>query len=549
MIVLDLIIKNAKIITMDENFPQAEAVAVHEGKIIKVGRFEDLETLIDIETKIIDIKGNVLVPGFNDSHMHLLSYGFSIKRVKLAHVKSLNEIIKRMRDHICNNKIEKGSWVEGIGWNQDYFDNKIFPTRYDLDKISLEYPICIIRACYHVAIVNSKALELIGIMRSSPQVVGGQFDIDENGEPLGIFRENALRLIYDKVPEPNISDIKVVIYNAITNALQKGITSIQSDDFEHLPSKDYEKLIRAYKELAAEGKLRVRINEQCLLPNISSLKSFISKGYTTGVGNNFFKIGPLKLIADGSLGARTALLSTPYDDEGNTSGISIYEQEDLNELIITAHNKDMQIAIHCIGDKAMEMAFEGFEKAQKLNHKENCRHSIIHCQITNEVLLNKFKKLDIIAHIQPIFLDYDLHIVEDRIGVIRAKTSYNWKTMIDKGVKIACGSDCPVEEFDVLPNIYCAVTRKDLSGYPETGWLPQQKLSVYEALRGFTMGGAFASFEENIKGSITSGKLADMVVLSEDIFNIESEKIKDVKIFMTFVHGKLMYKNEKFILD
>lgn len=542
---MELIIKNANVVTMDNNKEFAEAVAVRNGIIEKVGSNGDILALRDKDTKIIDLDGKLMLPAFNDSHMHLLSFGLSLKRVSLKDAVSIVDIINKLKGHIENNKIEAGKWLQGIGWNQDYFDEKVFPTRYDLDKISMEHPICITRACYHIAVVNSKALEVMNINKDSCQIDGGKFDIDDKGELTGVFRENAVRLIYDTIPEPTLNEIKEIIYDASVYALSKGITSIQTDDFEHLSSKNYEKIIRAYRELIEEGRLKVRINEQCLLPNKVKLEEFLQKGYRTGEGDDFFKIGPLKLLTDGSLGARTALLSVSYKDDPSTKGISVYDQEALNELVIMAHNSGMQIAVHCIGDKALELTLNSFELAQKLNFRNNARHSIVHCQITDDTLLNRLKELDIMAHIQPIFLDYDLHIVEDRVGKELAITSYNWKTMLDKGIKVACGSDCPVEKLDVLPNIYCAVNRMDLNGYPEKGWLPEQKLSVYQAVYGFTMGASYASFEEELKGSITEGKLADFVVLSENVFEINPASIKDVKVLMTFTGGELVFEEKE----
>jgi predicted amidohydrolase YtcJ len=545
---LDLIIKNARIITMDENVKEAECVGIEKGRISMVGKFEEIKQFAKKNTEIIDLDNKTLLPGFNDSHMHLLSYGLSLKKANLSMSKSLEALILTLKEFIDKNKIDETKWVQGIGFNQDYFEVKEFPTRYDLDKVSMVNPICIVRACYHVACVNSKALEIMGINKITPEIEGGIIDLDENGEPLGIFRENALGLIYVNIPEPDIQELKAIIHGVTLKALSKGITSIQSDDFEHLPSKNYNKVLEAYQELNREGQLMVRINEQCLLPNMYRLENFIKKEYSKVYSDEFFKLGPIKLLTDGSLGARTALLNTPYSDDSNTCGICIYEQKVLDELVITAHNNNMQVALHCIGDRAMYMAFESIEKAIGENIDTDFRHSIIHCQITDEELLNKFKRLNVIASIQPIFLDKDLHIVESRLGTGRAKMSYNWKSLLQRGVKIACGSDCPVEDFNVLENIYCAVTRKDLSGYPENGWLPEQKLSLYEALYGFTMGGAYASFEECIKGSITPGKLADMVVVSENIFDIDINEIKNVKILKTFVGGKLVYENREDML-
>lgn len=539
---MDLIFLNGKIITMDGTMPQVEALYIKDGIIVAVGTNLDILSYKNSNTEIIDLDGKLMVPGFNDSHMHLLNYGSSLLNVNLVGAKSIEEMIERTTKFILDNNINSNNMVQGRGWNHDYFTEKRFPNRYDLDKISSTQPILLTRTCGHVSVVNSKALEIAGITKNTPQVDGGYFDIDENGEPLGIFRENALGLVCNQITEPSIEDIKKMIITAAAKANAQGITSVQSDDLLSVTGEDFTKVIGAYTGLRNERKLTVRVNEQSHFENIQNLNRFINMGYTTGKGDEFFKIGPLKLMSDGSLGARTAYLCQQYSDDPSTSGIPVFTQEELDNLVITAHNSGMQVAVHCIGDKAMYMVFESIEKAQKQNYREDPRHSIVHCQITDETLLNKFKELNVIAHIQPIFLDYDLHIVENRVGHERAKTTYNWKGLLDRGVHITCGSDCPVENFDVLPGIYSAVTRKDLKGYPENGWLPEQCLTVMEALHGFTLGAAYASFEENLKGSVTPGKLADLVVLSEDIFEIDHDRIKDVMVEMTYLGGKLVYK-------
>ncbi|MEW9122862.1 MAG: amidohydrolase [Thermotaleaceae bacterium] len=539
---MDSIFLNGKIYTLEESCPLVEAVGVKDGRIIKIGSNKELKSLQCEHTKVIDLEQKTVFPGFHDSHMHLLGFGASLQKIDLTGTESIEAVIQRGKAFIQEKSLEKDRWVEGRGWNQDFFVEKRFPTRYDLDQISVEYPICVTRACGHVAVVNSKALALMGVQRDTPQIEGGSFDVDEKGEPLGIFRENALMFIYNHIPEPDIEDIEKMIVDGAKLALAQGITSIQTDDFEALPVKNFEKIIQAYQQLADKQELPVRIYEQCLLPTTEKLERFLQLGYHTGVGDDFFKIGPLKLLCDGSLGARTAYLQEPYSDDPNTCGILVYTQEELDHLVDMAHRAGMQVAIHCIGDKIMYMAFDSIEKTQRCNPRKDPRHSIIHCQITDEILLNKYKELDVIAHIQPIFIHYDLHIVEDRVGKERARTSYNWGTMVKKGVHIACGSDCPVEPLDVLPGIYTAVTRKDLNGYPPSGWMPEQRLTVQEAIYGFTMGAAYAAFQEDFKGSLTPGKAADFVVLSEDIMEIEPDRIKDIQVLMTVVDGKIGYR-------
>lgn len=528
---------------MDSSYPRAEAVAIKGDKIFKVGNNDEILYLKSKGTKVIDLKGKVLVPGFNDSHMHLLGFGYFLNMLDLSGCISIDEVIEKTKNFVKEKNIQKGMWVRGRGWNHDYFEvEKRFPTRYDLDKISTEHPIVLTRACGHICIANSKAIEMAGLNKETHQVEGGHFDVDEIGEPLGIFRENALDLIYSIIPNPEPEEIKKALKAATAYANSKGLTSVQTDDFGSISSYGFKRVIQAYNELNESGELTLRIYEQCLLPEINMLNEFLEAGYATGQGDEMFKIGPLKLLGDGSLGARTASLCQPYEDEPSTTGILVFTQEELDELVRTAHNNKMQIAIHAIGDKIMYMALEAIEKSLKENPRLDHRHGIIHCQITDEKLLNKYKELNVTAYIQPIFLHYDIHIVEDRLGKDRAKNTYAFKTMLDKNIHIALGTDCPVEPLDVMPSIYCAVTRKDLKGYPEKGWLPEEKLTVEEAIYNYTMGSAYASFEENIKGSITEGKLADMAVLSQNIFEVEPESIKDIVVDMTIVGGRVVYE-------
>lgn len=540
---MDLILINGIIATQDKKDSFVEAVAIKDGNIVKVGTTAEMLDFKNEETEVIDLGGKLVLPGFNDSHMHLLNYGNFLKNIDLTGVKSIEEIIQKVKDILWEKNIEKGQWIKGRGWNNDYFQgNNRFPNRYDLDKISTEHPIILTRACGHIAITNSKALELANITKDTKQSIGGEFDIDKNGEPLGIFRENAIELINNIIPEPSVKELKDMLLVAIKKANVNGITSVQTDDFGVISYDNYEKIIKAYEELKKEGKLTLRVYEQCLFQEPNKLERFLGKGYNTGYGDEFFKIGPLKLIADGSLGARTAALTRPYKDAPHTYGIPVFNQEELDNLVDIAHSKGMQVAIHAIGDKAMYMAFESIEKALDKNPKKDHRCGIVHCQITDKYLLNKFKELNVIAYIQPIFLDYDWKIAESRVGSELIKTSYNWKTLIDNKVNIACGSDCPVEDLNVMKGIYEAVTRKDLKGEPIDGWMPEQRLTVQEAVYGYTVGGAYTSFEEDIKGTIEEGKLADMVVLSKNIYKIPHDEIKDIKVEMTIFNGQIVYR-------
>ena len=537
---MDKIFINGIIRTMDAAIPRAEAVAIKNGVILRVGGNEEILSLRTPETRIIDLQGKLLLPGFNDSHIHLLSYGYSLEKVSLGTANCVEDLILQGKAFL--DKHPDTRWLQGRGWNNENWAVKDFPTRYDLDRISRDIPISFVRACAHVIAVNSKALEIMKIKKGVPQPEGGSIDLDASGEPLGIFKEEARNLVYDAVPPLSESDIRRMILRGAAELLRYGITSVQSDDLEAVAASDYQKVLNVYFAMARERTLPVRVHQQCLLPPLSRLKEFFALGYYYGQGNDLFRIGPLKLLGDGSLGGRTAYMTESYADDPSTCGIHTFTQSELDELIAAAHDQGMPCAVHCIGDGQLYMTFESIEKAMARNPKTDMRHSLIHCQITDETLLQKFRDLRVIAHIQPIFLNTDIAIAEARVGKEKARTSYNWGTLANSGVIFACGSDAPVEHFDVMKNIYCAVTRKTLAGEPWGGWYPEQCLTVEQAVRGFTVNGANASGEENIKGSIAVGKYADLVLLDRDIFEIAPDEIKDVSVLMTVLGGEIVYE-------
>lgn len=540
-----MIFVNGKIYSLDKDNSIYEALAVKNKKIADLGKTDDILRKYPNDENIIDLGGKMLMPGFNDSHMHLLSYGYSkLIKAELNNARSIEELVKIVSEFSRDKKKRIGNWIMGRGWNENKFKEKRILNRYDLDKISKEEPVFLNRFCgHHVIAVNSKALEICGIDKNTKQVEGGHFDVDENGEPTGIFRENARNLILEKIPNPEVSQIKDMLIEGLKNASKNGITSIQTDDFEAFMNGEYdESIIEAYTQLRDEGKLTARIYHQSQIHKTELLKEFLNLGYNTGWGDEYFKIGPLKLLTDGSLGGRTALLDEPYIDDNTTKGISVFTQEELDSLITTAHEADMQVAAHCIGSGAMNMFFKSLDKALAKKPTNNHRHGVVHAQITNNKLFKKFRKYNAIAYIQPVFIDSDMDIIESRIGKEKVEKTYNWKRFIDMGIHVSGGSDAPVEDMNVISNIYHAVTRKNKKGLPEKGWLPKQKLSVTETLKLFTIEGAYASFEEDLKGTLEVGKLADLVVLSEDIHEIPEDDIIKTKVEMTVMDGKIVYE-------
>lgn len=532
---------NGNIITMDKNQPYVDSIIVEEDKFIFAGKYDDAMKLIGQNDKMIDLKGKTVIPGFNDSHVHLLNYGYSLTKIDCNGIKSIEEVIEKSKKYIYENKIEADKWVCGRGWNQTHFKEGRYPNRYDLDKISTTHPMVFTRICEHVVVANSLALKKANIDKSTENPIGGEIERDENGEPTGVLKENARYLIYSKIPDATIEEIKTMLVKGVNKAISYGLTSLQTDDFETFSSKNWRKILKAYDELIAENRLPIRIYEQCLLPDVDRLKEFLSEGYRTGIGNENFKIGPLKLLTDGSLGMKTAYLDEPYSDDPNSKGISVFAQEKLDELSSTAVKGGMNLVLHAIGDGAINMCLKSFEKARKISPIKDNRFGLIHIQILSESIINKFKELNVVAYMEPICINTDLYIAESRVGKERMKTSYVYKRLCDEGLNTCISSDCPVDSLNPMDSIYVATNRKDYNGYPNEGWIMKEALSVEEALRGLTLGGAYASYEENIKGSIENGKLADFIIISDDIMNIDKKDIKDIKVEATYLGGKKVY--------
>lgn len=526
------------ILTMSSTTPEVEAIVVEGNKIIDVGTYDALQNTYAID-KAVDLNGRTMLPGFNDSHMHLLGFGESLQLCRLEGTTSIADLQIKLKNFALKRSDE---WIRGRGWNQDHFDDKRLPQASDLDEIVSDRPVVLNRACGHILVCNTKALEIAGITKDTPQPSGGAFDVDAEGLPTGILRENAMNLIQVHFPDPTMESMEKAIIAGSNYALSHGITSVQSDDLCVYPEHLTGMILDTFAEMDRKGTLPIRVNEQALFRSPQNLQKFIDKGFKTGRGSAYYMDGPLKILADGSLGARTAYLTKGYEDAPEVLGISMYDQNTLDAMVETAQENGISSAIHAIGDGTIDMALDAIEKAQAKHPTEGLRSSIVHCQITRPEHFDRMKKLNVLAHVQPIFIDYDMHIVEARIGSERMKSTYAWKTMIDKGVRLAFGSDCPVEPLDIMPNIYSAVTRRNLKGEPEEGWMPHEKLDVLSVLKGFTAWAAYASGEDDIKGTLEIGKLADFAILDKNPLDIASEDILTIHILQTWVDGKLVYE-------
>jgi predicted amidohydrolase YtcJ len=529
----DIIFINGKIWTVDKTKPTAQAVAVLGDKIIAVGTNAEVKKYADKNTKIVDLKGRLMLPGFIDDHTHFVSGGFQLMSVDLRDAKTPDEFAKRIKEYAEKNP---GRWITGGDWDHELWGGEL-PRKEWIDQFTQQNPVFVTRYDGHMGLANSLALKLAGITRETPDPPGGLIVRDETGEPTGILKDEAMSLVYKVIPEPTLEERINAIKLALEEAKKYGLTGIHDIG----TSGD----LRAYQELYKRGELTIRVYLR--LP-ISQWEDLAKLGIEVPFGNEFIRIGSLKAFADGSLGSMTALFFDPYDENPNTRGLAtdIVQDGRLEKWATEADKAKLQLSIHAIGDSANSLVLSIFERIVQKNPNWDRRFRIEHAQHIHPKDFERFKKLNVIASMQPYHAIDDGRWAEKRIGKERCKSSYAFRTFLDSGVKLCFGSDWNVAPLSPILGIYAAVTRQTLDGKHPEGWFPEQKISVEEAVECYTINNAYAEFAENEKGSISVGKLADFVVLSEDIFKIPPERIKDVSVLMTVLGGKIIYQSKSF---
>ncbi|WP_317921570.1 amidohydrolase [Tepidimicrobium xylanilyticum] len=534
MILLATILINGKIYVEKNNF--VEALLIEDGIIKQIGSNE--EVLKNNANEIIDLGGKTVLPGFNDSHLHLIYVGAVMSCCNLNSAKSIDEIIQIGKEFLEKN--EGITALYGRGWNQDYFisGEKRLLNRHDLDKISSEIPIIFDRVCGHVAVGNTRAIESLGI-DGNTVVDGGTIELDEQGNPNGIFNENAVSLIKSAIPEKSNEDIEGEFLKAANYALSLGITSVQSCD---VSNKEFKNMFKIIHNIYDNRKTKLRYGAQFNFQDIEDFREYLETEFKEGqYDEKFLSKGALKLFKDGSLGARTALMLKDYEDAAGIRGVEALTDEQLESLCNLATEHGIRVVTHAIGDGAIESVIKAYEKT--MTDGENpLRHGIVHCQITSREQLERIARLNIPVMYQPIFLDYDLKIVEFRVGKELASTSYAFNTLYKLGAPISFGTDAPVEDCNPFPNIYCALTRKGLDGKPEGGFYPQERMELEDIIDAYTIGSAYNEFKENFKGRLKPGYVADLIVLDRDIFTIDESEIKDIKVEKTMVDGEFVYE-------
>jgi predicted amidohydrolase YtcJ len=513
----------------------AQAVALSGTRIAAVGASEPILALREAATKVTDLAGACVLPGFNDSHCHLLGTGELALNLDLRGARSREEIIARGRAFILSARLPPGRWIVGRGFDHRLFPDETLPDSRTADSISIAHPVLLLRVCGHIGAANSLALAAAGF-DARASIPGGVLGRGADGRLNGIACERALDILRALVPPCGEEELADTMLAATRMANAAGITSVQSDDLGGITM---DVLRAAVSRLKDKGLFTLRLYEEVQAPDLPALRAFLQYGTRTGDGDAYFKTGCIKLLTDGSLGARTAYLHQPYRGSTDNRGVRVYEDRELDEITEAAHDAGIQMALHAIGDGALEQCLNALKRAQKGN--SSLRHRIVHCQMADDSQLDRMARLGLCADIQPPFTATDAPMVLPLLGADREARAYRWKTMLRLGIPLAGGSDSPVERMDPLWGIACAVTRQDAAGNPSGGWHPNEKLTVDEAVRLYTTGGAHLSFEENLKGRIAPGMLADFAVLDRDPYTSPPDTIKDIRVAETILGGETVY--------
>jgi len=522
---------NGKVYTVNENQPLAQAVVVQDSKIIFVGSDDDAKKIIDKNTDVVDLNGKLMLPGFNDNHVHFLTGGFYLLGIDLRPANSTSEFKQILKDYA---KRYPGKWITGGYWDHEKWEVKDLPSKEMIDEVVSDQPVFVERLDGHMGVANSYALKLAGITRETENPDGGLIVKDpKTGEPTGVLKDNAMEILTKHIPDATEEENYDALLAALNEAKRLGVTSIQ--DMSYLDA------LTVYERAKNEGILTCRIFSRWAIADYNYL---VKKNIKAGYGDNLIRMGSLKGFADGSLGSSTAWFFEKYVQDTTTSGLAmdIITDGSMEKWCMDADKNGLQICVHAIGDKANSYMLDLYAKIIKENPTWDRRFRIEHAQHVRFDDIKRFAELGVIASVQPYHCIDDGVWAEKRIGPERLKYTYPFKSFLDAGVKLCFGTDWYVAPLNPLLGIYAAVTRRTLDGKNPDGWIPEQKITVEDAIKCYTLNSAYASFEEKIKGSIETGKLADLVVLSDDILSIDPVKIKDTEVIMTIFDGKIIYK-------
>jgi len=529
----DLVVVNARVRTLDAARPAAEGLAVYGRRITAVGTNAEVRALAGPKTRVVDAKGALVLPGFNDAHVHFLSGGFQLSSVDLRDAPTPQEFAERIRRFA--ERLPKGRWITGGDWDHERWAGAPLPTKELIDAFTPDRAVFVSRLDGHMALANSYALKLAGVTRETPDPPGGLVVRDpKTGEPTGVLKDAAMSYVWKVAPESSFEEKLEAARAATSHAASLGVTSVQDmsagDD------------VGVYQTLLERGELKTRVYAVSPLPDWQRLSRV---GVRRAFGGDMLRIGGLKGFSDGSLGSTTALFFEPYLDAPSTSGLgSGLAEGEMQKFVEGADRAGLQVLIHAIGDRANDAILTIYEQVEKQNGARDRRFRIEHAQHLRPQDIPRFGRDKVVASMQPYHCIDDGRWAEKRIGRERAKGTYAFRSLLDAGAVLAFGSDWSVAPLDPVLGIYAAATRRTLDGKNPSGWVPEQKITVEEAVRAYTVGSAFAEFAENVKGTITPGKLADLVILDRDIFNIDPAEIEKVKVRMTVMDGRVVYEKK-----
>jgi predicted amidohydrolase YtcJ len=545
-LIADLILTDGNIITINAKLPRAEAIAVKHGRILAVGSCTDVDRFHGSRTEVIDLKGRTIVPGFNDAHNHMPSFGLQLQMVSLKYptIKTISDIIQALKERAATQHPE--TWVMGAGYDNNKLPDGRHPTCWDLDEASSEHFVYMKHTSGHMCVVNSKALELIGIGKDTPDPEGGHIDRNDNGEPTGLLQEKAQELVSDQFYPYSLNTIVGALDAASRVYLSEGITSHGEAGVGFLS--DLELL--AYWEAVQQGKLNIRSNLMILAEKLIEIsaaegESFfgLSQGIHTGWGNDMLRIGPMKMFFDGSLIGKTAAMNAGYDTEPDNIGFYATPEERIHDWIMCGHHSGWQLAIHAIGDRAISYILDCYAEAIDRYPKSDHRHRIEHCGVVNPQIIDRIEKLGVIPVMQQHFIGELGDGFKTVLGPDRTRWCYPQRSYLDRGIPIPGSSDRFVVKGAPLLGIHDAVNQKTDSG---EDYVPEERITPEEAIRMYTLHSAYASFEEHLKGSIEAGKLADLAILGADPTRINPTEIADIPVHGTIIGGKLLYGEDRF---
>jgi predicted amidohydrolase YtcJ len=529
---VEMIAIHGKVWTENPQQPEAEAIAVAGHRILAVGTTEEIERLRQEKTKVLDLKGRRVVPGFNDAHVHFFWGGQGLTSVQLLDVTTREQFKQRVADYARTRP--KGEWIVDGDWDEQKWTPVALPTHEWIDEVTPNNPVWVNRSDGHMMLANSLAMKLAGITRDTPDIAGGVIVRDRDGNPTGIFKDAAKDLVERVIPPPSDSQVDAALMAAQHYALENGVTSVQDMGFTGSHAADMQALIvRGYQRLIAQGKWKVRVSARFPLDQYRRLADI---GAMTNFGNDTLVVGSVKAFADGSLGSATAWFFEPFNDLPNNSGMpteQLAHPEEMFAEMKAADRAGIHLATHAIGDRANKAILDLYERLEQENGPADRRLRIEHAQHLRPEDIGRFAQLHVIASVQPYHCIDDGRWAETRIGHKRALTTYAFRSLLDAGTVLAFGSDWFVAPIDPMAGIYAATTRRTLDGKNPNGWFPEQKLTVQQAVHAYTVGSAYAESQDDIKGSIAPGKLADFTVLSGDIFAIDPIEIENVKADLT----------------